>query len=532
MPEAIATIIVKVAYPTITYPTATGVTANYGYDNDGNLNSLSASSTVTTGTAISDSWQFDSDERLVVSSINGVTGSWANYNANKQITAAPNLATSTNNDTYTLALNGDITKDAPYSGTATNFAYYSSGNELCNTATSSTTCGSTPANGAKYVFTTNGQRSSATPYVSSVAGTTTNYNWNAYGQLCSTGPSSGPSSTPCGTLPTGGTQYQYNGNGQRVTASTASSTIDSTWDAATGDIPLNINDSTTTSSGTTNTSYIYGDLLFGGTAPIEQITTTSSGTSVSYLVSNQSGVQGVYNGSGTSLGAVQEMAVYSLYGNQTLSSGTKVTPFGFQGSYTDSTGLIYLVNRYYDSVTDEFMSIDPEIAITNQPYVFTNDNPLNLEDPVGLGNKCQGPNNPTEAQLVKYHCENWTATSKNPKWPDIGTSQWSNLFGTFGAILGMGDPLAVGGDIGESSNAMSSMERVGSGLKDDLFHRVTSWVVDDPAAFGSKLTGNDGVQRMLFKLPGEVNGKPGTFEWIVEMQQKSSVITHQLFKRG
>jgi hypothetical protein len=30
------------------------------------------------------------------------------------------------------------------------------------------------------------------------------------------------------------------------------------------------------------------------------------------------------------------------------------------------------------------MSIDPAVATTDQPYVFTNDNPLNAEDPVGL----------------------------------------------------------------------------------------------------------------------------------------------------
>jgi RHS repeat-associated protein len=171
-------------------------------------------------------------------------------------------------------------------------------------------------------------------------------------------------------------------------STTAPTTTASTWDTVSGgSIPLNINDATTTSGTTTNTSYIYGNLLFGGTAPIEQIKTTSSGTSVSYLVSNQTGVQGVYSGGTGSLGAVQEMAIYSVYGNQTLSSGTKVTPFGFQGSYTDSTGLIYLVNRYYDPTTDQFLSIDPKVATTNQPYVFTNDNPLNSTDPLGLCNR-------------------------------------------------------------------------------------------------------------------------------------------------
>jgi len=43
-----------------------------------------------------------------------------------------------------------------------------------------------------------------------------------------------------------------------------------------------------------------------------------------------------------------------------------------------------VVNRYYDPTTDQFISIDPQVATTNQPYVFTNDNPLNSEDPLGL----------------------------------------------------------------------------------------------------------------------------------------------------
>jgi RHS repeat-associated protein len=78
------------------------------------------------------------------------------------------------------------------------------------------------------------------------------------------------------------------------------------------------------------------------------------------------------------------MAIYSVYGAPTISSGTNVTPFGFQGSYTDATGEIYLIHRYYDPATDQFLSIDPDVATTGQPYVFTNDDPLNLEDALGL----------------------------------------------------------------------------------------------------------------------------------------------------
>ena len=43
-----------------------------------------------------------------------------------------------------------------------------------------------------------------------------------------------------------------------------------------------------------------------------------------------------------------------------------------------------VINRYYDPTTDEFLSIDPDVAQTDQPYVFTNDDPLNAEDPLGL----------------------------------------------------------------------------------------------------------------------------------------------------
>ena len=42
------------------------------------------------------------------------------------------------------------------------------------------------------------------------------------------------------------------------------------------------------------------------------------------------------------------------------------------------------INRYYDPTTDQFLSIDPAVASTNQPYVYTNDNPLNATDPLGL----------------------------------------------------------------------------------------------------------------------------------------------------
>jgi RHS repeat-associated protein len=352
----------------INYPTSTGITATYGYDSDGNVTSLAA------GTSINDSWTYNADEQVATTKINASTSATAGYNANSQITAAANLATSTSDDAYTVAANGEITKDAPPSGTTYSYGY-NAGDELCTTTASSTAtaCGSNPSTGTSYTYTSNGQRSVATPYTSGTAGSATYDAWNALGELCNVA----SAVTACGTQPASGTSYQYDGDGLRLSATTSTTTTDSAWDVVSrGSIPLNINDAATTSGTTTNTSYLYGNLLFGGTAPVEQI----SGSTPIFVVANPTGVQGAFSSSGS----VDEMAIYSVYGSQTISSGSKVTPFGFQGSYSDPTGLIYSINRYYDPTTDQFLSVDPDVATTDQPYAFTDDNPLNAEDPLGL----------------------------------------------------------------------------------------------------------------------------------------------------
>lgn len=43
------------------------------------------------------------------------------------------------------------------------------------------------------------------------------------------------------------------------------------------------------------------------------------------------------------------------------------------------------------------------------------------------------------------------------------------------------------------------------------------------------IVGNDGVQRTLVQMPGEVNGLAGRFEWIVD---DVGNLTHQWFVKG
>jgi RHS repeat-associated protein len=163
------------------------------------------------------------------------------------------------------------------------------------------------------------------------------------------------------------------------TPPTAGTAFSFSWDTVDGGgTPLDIDDGAS--------YYIYG---VRGTSPIEQIPVASTNTP-SYIASSPTGVQVVFSQTGT----VQEKAVYSTYGTQVLEGGTSdVTPFGFQGSYTDPSGLLYLINRYYDPATDQFLSVDPALSVTLEPYSVEGDDPLNSMDPLGFE---------TVAQFLKY----------------------------------------------------------------------------------------------------------------------------------
>lgn len=59
--------------------------------------------------------------------------------------------------------------------------------------------------------------------------------------------------------------------------------------------------------------------------------------------------------------------------------------------------------------------------------------------------------------------------------------------------------------------------------------RDDSWVVDNPAAQRFAIKGGDGVSRDLYQLPGELDGKPGVFEWIIDRSGTNPAIPHQRF---
>jgi RHS repeat-associated protein len=59
------------------------------------------------------------------------------------------------------------------------------------------------------------------------------------------------------------------------------------------------------------------------------------------------------------------------------------TSFGYAGAYTDPDGLVYLLARYYDPATGQFLSVDPDLSQTLAPYSYANGDPVLNIDPAG-----------------------------------------------------------------------------------------------------------------------------------------------------
>jgi RHS repeat-associated protein len=117
-----------------------------------------------------------------------------------------------------------------------------------------------------------------------------------------------------------------------------------------------------------------------GSTPIEQVD-LSTGT-IKYLVSDALGsARGVVS----STGSLTASTNYDAWGNPETSGGlSSYTPIGFAGGYTDPTGLVYLVHRYYDPGTGQFLSVDPLVNETDAAFSYAEGDPVNQSDPSGL----------------------------------------------------------------------------------------------------------------------------------------------------
>lgn len=163
-----------------------------------------------------------------------------------------------------------------------------------------------------------------------------------------------------------GTSYSYNADGLRTTRTPATGTAQHyTWDISAG-VPLILTDG--------STSYLYDD----EGNPVEQI--DAVGGALYYQHDQYGSTRLLTNGAG----ALAATYTYDAGGNLTSRTGTADTPLRWNGQAQDlDTGLYYLRARYYDTTTSQFISVDPLASITQDPYVFANNNPLNRQDPSG-----------------------------------------------------------------------------------------------------------------------------------------------------
>jgi RHS repeat-associated protein len=165
--------------------------------------------------------------------------------------------------------------------------------------------------------------------------------------------------------------YTYNGDGLRMSADTPAGLATFAWDT-TGSNPEVLSDGTY--------SYVYGP----DNEVVEQV--SQSGTPA-FLIQDQIGsTRLLVNSSGSVMGSY----AYDTYGAGAGETGSSSSAIGFAGGYEDgTTGFVYLVHRYYDPGTGEFLSVDPLQSQTGQPYQYAAEDPANIDDPTGEYPYCE-----------------------------------------------------------------------------------------------------------------------------------------------
>jgi RHS repeat-associated protein len=340
-----------------------GGTISFGYDPDGNLTSVGYPN----DTALSATYDLG-DAETAVSAFTGtpsdpgtsLLGVSYSLNSAEQVSSETDTGAISSSVSYTYSPADRLGSVKVGSGSPASTAYNASGDPT------------TLADATTQSFNTDDQLTSAT----SASEATESYTYNATGdRTASSGTISGSATYGFGendelataSVGSASVSYMYNGDGLLAGRTTLTATATDTWDTATG-LPLLLSDGTN--------DYLYGP---GGTV-LEQAS-LASGTPEYYLSDGQGSTRALL---GTS-GSVAATFSFDTYGNLTSSTGSATTPLLYDGQYKDAaTGLYYLRARWYDPGTGQFISVDPDVAETAQPYTYAADDSVNESDPTGL----------------------------------------------------------------------------------------------------------------------------------------------------
>jgi RHS repeat-associated protein len=375
----------------ITYPLGSGATwaashtVSYGYDNAGELNSV----TDFNGNAITVGNTADGllNSLTLGSSGDTISTTYDPTDSPSQVTLAnssstllqfaysdmPSGAIAAETDTpswagspasYSYDAQSRVTQMTAGSGSALNYGFDASGNlttlptaaagsyDNASELTSSTLSGTTTS----YTYDADGERTQATQGTTTIMGAS----YDGAQRLAAYSNSAANMSAA-----------SYDGIGLRqsdtITATGGSAVTENfTWNPTTVTPQLLLD---------SNNAYIYGS----GDTPIEQVN-LSSGT-IQYLVSD---VLGSVRGIVSSSGGFTASTAYDAWGNPQTGGGlVSYTPFGFAGGYTDATGLVYLIHRFYDPSTGQFLTVDPLVDDTGYPYSYASNDPVDQTDPLG-----------------------------------------------------------------------------------------------------------------------------------------------------
>jgi RHS repeat-associated protein len=178
------------------------------------------------------------------------------------------------------------------------------------------------------------------------------------------------------------TNYVYDGQGHRITATNGSTTRKFLVAPVMGG-GLDSTDMMLDGAGNVTANYVYG----GGSSPFMKL--DANGNPVYYLSDGMGSVIGLANQSGQNAAKFS----YDAFGNIRSQSGTMADSTGgdfrFQGQWLESaTGIYNFRARNYDSKTGTFLSRDPvdpneQLSEAMNPYQAMYSNPYLYSDPSG-----------------------------------------------------------------------------------------------------------------------------------------------------
>jgi RHS repeat-associated protein len=368
-----------------------GTTTALSYDDNGNL--LSSTPDVRGTAQTADAFNYDTQQRVTQGPTTGSNNPNAYGYANSSAFSGGYQTNPTVDD-----MGLSLTK--PNGGGATSVvgSQYNGAGELCWTEADPT--GSMNANSCATIhnsaggyqtfsYNASGELSSTTPHNS--YGTTSDLTWTQdTGTLTCLNPAGSTCTSPSSTNPQIET-YLYNGDGLR--------TQEQFWNgSSTATTKFTWNSSTSALLSDGSFDYLYGA---NSNLPLAQIDLADSVTDY-LLTDSSSNLRGIVEvtSSAASPDALVNYTDYTTTGQPITGAGgstnagglttivgtdaDSVARFGFGGGYTDATAMVYLVNRYYDPATGQFLGVDPDLKATGTPFAYAGDDPVMNSDDLGL----------------------------------------------------------------------------------------------------------------------------------------------------